>query len=265
MSKRRVFAAGAAIALLAAVGWIQTAAAESHRKFPIDQGFLSLSYEDMELVAREKGFDLIYVAPGAFERVGDYDGIMIDQPEVWVDRTSDYPGTKPDYLKAIVDVIRDRLVGTLIRGGHDVVEAPGPRVLFMRVALTDLYLKKKPGKQTGGYTSIGSESPEKMIRNMLKYFDVVEMALQLEVVDLETEELLGAIVIQRGERDSKSAGESDQHLDFAEFLDVVSEYADRVRCRFDNGKLPREEWIDCTAQPGQPAARVAALRELAHR
>jgi len=100
---------------------------------------------------------------------------------------------------------------------------------------------------------------------MLKYFDVVEMALQLEVVDLETEELLGAIVIQRGERDSKTAGNYDQRLDFAEFLDVVGEYADRVRCRFDNGKLPREEWLDCVAQPEQAAARVAALRELAQR
>jgi len=260
MIEGRELLTGAAVALLAVAGWIQTAAAESHWKFPIDQGFLSLSYEDMELLPRAKGFDLVYVAPGAFERVGEYDGIMIDQPEVWVDRTSDYPGTKADYLKAIVDVVRDRLAGTLIRGGHDVVEAPGPRVAFMRVALTDLYLKKKPGKQTRGYTAIGPESPEKMIRNMLKYFDVVEMALQLEVVDLETEELLGAVVIQRGERGSKTGGEYDQRLDFAEFLDVVGEYADRVRCRFDNGRLPKEEWVDCAAQPGQAAARVAALR-----
>ena len=100
---------------------------------------------------------------------------------------------------------------------------------------------------------------------MLKYFDVVEMALQLEVVDLDTEEVLGAVVIQRGERDSKTDGEYDQRLDFAEFLDVVGEYADRVRCRFDNGKLPREEWIDCAAQPGQAAARVATLGELTQR
>lgn len=264
MSEGRVMAMAAALVLLAATGWIQSAVAESHWKFPVDQGFLSLNYEDMELAPRDKGFDLIYVAPGAFERVGEYDGIMIDQPEVWVDRTSDYPGTKADYLKAIVDVVRDRLAGTLIRGGHDVVEAPGPRVAFMRVALTDLYLKKKPGKRTSGYTAIGPESPEKIIQNMLKYFDVVEMALQLEVVDLETEDLLGAIVIQRGERDSRTDGEYDQRLDFAEFLDVVGEYADRVRCRFDNGKLPRDEWIDCTAQPGPAAARVAALRELTH-
>ena len=212
----------------------------------------------MQTEIREKGFDLIYIAPGAFERVGDYDGVMIDQPEIWIDRKSDYPGTKADYLKAIVDVIRDKIAGALIRGGHDVVEAPAPKVAFMRVALTDLYLKKKPGKQTRGYTSVGTESPEKMMRNMLKYFDVVEMALQLEVVDLETEELLGAIVIKRGER-GRNGGEHDQRLDFSEFLGVVDEYAGRVRCRFDNGKLPKDEWLDCTALPEQALTRLALM------
>lgn len=259
MFERRMFYAGAILVILAAAGWSGTAAAEAHWKYPIDGGFLSLSYEEMELAPQEKGFDLIYVAPGAFERIGDYDGVMIDQPEVWVDRTSDYPGTKADYLKAIVDLIRDKLAGALIRGGHDVVESPAPRVAFMRVALTDLYLKKKPGKQTRGYTAIGSESPEQMLRTMLKYFDVVEVALQLEIVDLDTEEILGAAVVKRGEREPRD-GEDDQRLDFAEFLGVVDEYAGRIRCRFDNGRLPKEEWVDCTAPPARALTRLAARR-----
>ncbi len=245
-----------AMLLLATAVWTH-AAADVHVRDPVDRGFLSLGYEDMRMEPREKGFDLIYVAPGAFERVGDYEGVIIDQPEIWVDRKSDYPGTKADYLKAIVDLVRDKLAGALIRGGHDVVEAPVPNVAFMRVALTDLFLKKKPGKKTLGYTSIGTESPEVIMRTMLDYFDVVEMALQLEVVDLDTEELLGAIVIKRGERDGRG-GQSDERLDFAEFLDVVDEYAGRVRCRFDNGRLPKEEWADCTAPPEPALTRLAA-------
>jgi hypothetical protein len=242
---------------LAAIDAAQPVSAEAHVRDPVDRGFLSLSYEDMRMESREKGFDLIYVAPGAFERVGDYDGVIIDQPEIWVDRKSDYPGTKADYLKAIVDLVRDKLAGALIRGGHDVVEAPAPNVAFMRVALTDLFLKKKPGKKTLGYTSIGTESPEAIMRTMLDYFDVVEVALQLEVVDLDTEELLGAIVIKRGERGGRGV-QSDQRLDFAEFLDVVDEYAGRVRCRFDNGRLPKDEWVDCTAPPEPALTRLAA-------
>jgi hypothetical protein len=95
------------------------------------------------------------------------------------------------------------------------------------------------------------------MRTMLDYFDVVEVALQLEVVDLDTEELLGAIVIKRGERGGRGV-QSDQRLDFAEFLDVVDEYAGRVRCRFDNGRLPKDEWVDCTAPPEPALTRLAA-------
>ena len=163
---------------LATANWPRDAAAEAHVRDPVDRGFLSVDYEDMRTETREKGFDLVYIAPGAFERLGEYDGVMIDQPEIWVDRKSDYPGTKADYLKAIVDMIRDKLAGTLIRGGNSVVESPGPNVAFIRIALTDLYLKKKPGKQTGGYTAIGSQTSEQMMKTMLKYFDVVEMACE---------------------------------------------------------------------------------------
>jgi hypothetical protein len=258
MAYGRTRSPGIAAALLIAAALIPAASAEEHVKYPIDEGFLSIAYTDMRVEMREKGFDLVYIAPGAFERLGEYDAVMIDQPEIWIDRTSDYPGTKADYLKALVDVIRDKLAGALIRGGHDVVESPAPRVAFMRVALTDLYLKKKPGKQTRGYTAIGSQTQQEMIKTMLKYFDVVEMALQLEVVDLETEELLGAVVIQRGERGSKR-GDDDQRLDLSELLAIVDDYAGRVRCRFDNGRLPKAQWVDCAAAAESVALRVAAV------
>ena len=217
-----------------------------HAKFPVDHGFLSVAYEDMEVVRRDNGFDLIHIAPGAFTAVGNYDAVMIDQPEIWVDKNSDYPGTKPDYLKAIVDLVRDKLTGALIRGGHDVVETPGPKVVFIRVALTDLYLQKKPGKASVGYTSIETMSAAQMLDSMLESFDIVDMALQLEVVDLDTEALLGAVVVRRGERTGMSTS-SDQRLDFAEFMAVVDTYARRLRCRFDNGRLPEEQWADCPA------------------
>jgi hypothetical protein len=227
---------------------------------PVDQGFLSVPLDDMREVERDRGVDLVYIAPGAFESLGDYDAVMIDQPEVWIDRGSDYPGTKPDYLKAVVDLIRDKLTGALIRGGHDVVEAPGPNVAFMRVALTDLYLKKKPGMGARGYSAVRSQSPDQMLRSMLEYFDVVEMALQLEVVDLDSEAVLGAIVIRRGERGTRADPRFDQRLDFAEFLGIVDEYAGRVRCRFDNGRRPVEEWIDCAGLTPQAATQLALER-----
>ena len=212
--------------------------------FPVDRGFLSIAYEDMRVVERPAGFDLVHVAPGAFEKLADYDGIIIDQPEIWIDRQSRYPGAQPDYLKAVADLVRDTLVGRLVKGGNNVVDYPGPNVLFMRIAITDLYLKRKKGEVIV-YQPIGSVSDEELLRTLLKKVDIIELAFQMEFVDSVTEELLGAIVIRRGELKKRKA--TDGRLDFNEFWGIVDEYADRVRCRFDNAKLPKDEWVDCAS------------------
>ena len=219
-------------------------ALDDEAAFPVDSGFLSVAYEDMRIVERPAGFDLVYIAPGAFEKLADYDGIIIDQPEIWVDRRSGYPGVQPDYLKAVADMVRESLIGRLVTGANDIVEIPGPNVLFMRIAITDLYLRKKKGAVIV-YQPIGLVSDEDMLRTLLKKVDIIELALQMEMVDSVTEEPLGAIVIRRGELKRGRKG-ADGRLDFAEFWAIVNEYADRVRCRFDNAKLPKDEWLDCT-------------------
>jgi hypothetical protein len=230
--------------LLTICAFVSVSAAAEKEAFPVDSGFLSIAYEEMRIVERPSGFDLVHLSPGAFEKLSDYDGVIIDQPEIWVDRHSGYRGTQPDYLKAIADLVRDTLVSRLVKGGNDVVEIPGPNVLFIRIAITDLYLRKKKG-EVFVYQPIGSVSEEEMLRIMLKKIDIIELAFQMEFVDSVTEELLGAIVIRRGELKQRKA--ADGRLDFAEFWAIVDEYADRVRCRFDNAKVPKDEWVDCAA------------------
>ena len=211
--------------------------------FPVEEGFLSVAYEDMRVIERPGGFDLLCIAPGAFEKLGEYNGIIIEQPEIWIDPQSNYLGTKPEYLKAMVELVRRTLVGQLLRGGNNIVEMPGPDVLFMRVALTDLYLKKKKGTVVVSLP-IGPVSDEELLLTLMKKVDILEFALQMELVDSQTEEFLGAIVIRRGEL-KQGKKSFDGRLDFAEFWEIVDEYADRVRCRFDNAKLPQEEWKEC--------------------
>ena len=214
-----------------------------HAAFPVEHGFLSVAYEDMRVVERPGGFDLTYIAPGAFEKLADYEGIIIDQPEIWVDPESNYRGTQPEYMKAVVELVRHTLVGQMLRGGNNIVDVPGPGVLFMRVAVTDLYFKKKKGAVIV-YQPIGTVSDEELLRTLFKKIDILEFALQMEIVDSRTEELLGAIVIRRGELKKGRKG-IDGRLDFGEFWAIIDEYADRVRCRFDNAKRPKEEWVDC--------------------
>jgi hypothetical protein len=208
---------------------------------PVQEGFLSVDLAAFEVIEEPGGIDLVFVAPGAFEKLGEYEGMMIDQPEIWIDDDSPYGGEKPDNLKALADLVRDRLIGRMVRAGYSVVELPGPGVVYFRIALTDLYLMEREEKLTD-YTEINPAS--KSARELMEKVDIIEMVLQAELLDSVTNELLGAIVISRGARARE--GQPQQSMNLEEFQVVIREYGARIRCRFDNGKRPKEEWIDCS-------------------
>ena len=49
--------------------------------FPVEDGFLSVGLDQLNVVREEEGgIDLIYKPEGVFERLAKYDKIMIDQP-----------------------------------------------------------------------------------------------------------------------------------------------------------------------------------------
>ena len=50
---------------------------------------------------------------------------------------------KPDDLKALSEALRDTLSGSLAEGGYSVTQKPGPGVVYLRVALTDVMVEKK--------------------------------------------------------------------------------------------------------------------------
>ena len=235
------------IIISVALGSLVTGAAWAEEAAPVQTGFLSVDYEDFEVIDQPDGVDLRYVVPGAFERLGDYEGVMVDQPEVWIADDSPYKGAKPETLAAIAELIRQTLTERLIQGGYNVVEAPGPKVVYFRIALTDLYLKRKK-RGLLGYTPIGAavKFTTDALKEMLDKLDIIEMALQAEIIDSQSEDVLGAIIIKRGSQQDKETGQKETRMDFDEFNAIVQEYAGRFRCRLDNGKLPKEDWVDCT-------------------
>ena len=223
-------------------------------KFPVQQGFLSFDYTLLETEREEEGgIDLIYTPEGVFARLGQYKGIIVDQPEIWIDKDSEYGGAKPENLVAVAELIREALTARLVAGGRNVVDEPGPNIVYLRIALTDLYLKKKKRKLLA-YTPIGAVAKvgADLVRDMMGKVDIIEMALQVEMVDSDTEEVLGAAIIKRGARKDKATGQKLVRIDFDEFRDIVAEYGARIRCRFDNSDLPEAQWIDCI----DPAARA---------
>jgi hypothetical protein len=89
-------------------------------------------------------------------------------------------GAKPENLVAVAELIREGLSARLVGGGYNVVDAPGPNIVYLRIALTDLYLKKKKRKLLA-YTPIGAvaKAGADIVREMMDKVDIIEMALTL--------------------------------------------------------------------------------------
>lgn len=242
------------ILLLAFVCLPATFATEG--SFSVENEFLSVDLSQFtQTVEEEDGLDLVYLPAGNFERLAEYTRLMIDQPEIWLDPDSDYRGVKPDNQKAIADLIRERLIERVISRGYDVVDEPGPDVLYIRVALTDLYLKKEK-RGILGYTPIGAvvKLSADMVRDMMSKVDIIEMALQIEMLDSQSQEVLAAIVVKRGAREDKDKGQELQRMNFDEFRSVVQEYGARLACRLDNARQPKPQQINCVDDDALEAA-----------
>lgn len=239
------------------------AAFAAEGSFPVENGFLSVDLGQFtQTVAEDGGVDLVYAPTGNFERLAEYTKLMIDQPEIWVDADSDYRGVKPDNQKAIADLIRERLIERVISRGYEMVDEPGPDVLYIRVALTDLYLKKEK-RGIFGYTPIGAAAKfgKDLVRDMMSKIDIIEMALQVEMLDSESQEVLVALVVKRGAREDKETGQELQRMSFDEFRAVVQEYGARLACRLDNPRQPKPQQIDCVDDDALEAAGYLVLSE----
>ena len=153
---------------------------------------------------------------------------------------------KPDNAKAIADLIRARVTENVTKRGYKVVEEPGPDVLYMRLALTDLYLKKKKRgilsfTPVGRVAHIGAQA----VKDMMSKVDIIEMALQMEMLDSQSGEVLAAAVVKRGARKDKKTGQKLERMDFDEFRAILQEYGARFSCRLENAKTPEAQQIDC--------------------
>ena len=245
------------LALLAIMVVQSPVARSAEGQFPVESGFLSVDMDQLTTLIREDhGVDLKYIGPNAYEALAQYKKIMVDQPEIWLDQDSDYRGVKPDDQKALADLVRDTLIRKAENNGYEIVEAPGPDVLYMRVALTDLFLKKKK-RGILGYTPIGAvvKLGADAAREMMEKVDIIELALQVEFQDSQTQEVLAAIVVKRGARKDKKTDQKRVRIDFDEFNSILQEYSARLVCRLENAKLPDgQSAVDCLDDDALEAA-----------
>ena len=215
--------------------------------FEVEEGFLSVGLDQLDYVREEEGgIDLVYKPPGIYEKLAKYDKLMIDQPEIWIDPDSKYRGTKPDNIKAIADLMRENLTAKVIDRGYEVVDEPGPGVLYIRPAVTDLDPKKKK-RGILAYTPVGAVAKLGVdaIREMMKKIDIIEVAIQVEFQDSVTEEVIGAIIIKRGARKDKKTGQKLTRYDFKFLRLEMQYYSARLACSLDNSRAPEAQQVDC--------------------
>lgn len=150
-----------------------------------------------------------YLVPGAAERLSQYRSVFVDRPNVRLSAASGYQGAKPDDLAAVADLMRETMTSQLEADGYRVVNEPGPGVLTVRLALSDLALRKKK-RGLFAYTPVGAiiKAGTDATKDMMDKYDITSMTLEAELADSESQELLAQVVALRG------GGERTARLDF---------------------------------------------------
>ena len=129
-----------------------------------------------------------------------YRALLIEQPEIFLDPKSAYKGIKPDAIKIVADTLRD-VVATNAAEFHPIVTEPGPDVVRIRIALSNLFLKK--GGTFEWYQAIGPRSAYTMQAAIGRNVSLVEVVLEMEATDSTTGRRLGFVGTQSGQRKIK--------------------------------------------------------------
>lgn len=192
--------------------------------------------------------DKLFLASNAVQRFADYDGVMVDQPEIFIAADSKYKGAKGDQLKALSDVARLSVIERLEAGGFNVVDSPGSDTLYVRWAITDLYLQKKK-RGFLSFTPLGMvvhATKSAATRDLWKKIDIAELSLELEVSDVVTGEVLAAAVTkQQGMR--KKKGDKAQIVSWQALDALFTTVGERVRCNLSNAGQSEDTWENCGA------------------
>jgi len=150
-------------------------------------GFLG-DYPQFQADKDRKG-SLVYYAPGV--EIKNYNKVLIYPIEIFIAPDSKYKGVKPDELKAIADSFAAAIIDEL-EPEYPVVSKPGPGVLGLRFAITNVYTKKAKLRLLN-FTPVGAvaRAGKAATGNNIALADAT---IEFEMIDLQTFERLGAIV-----------------------------------------------------------------------
>jgi hypothetical protein len=154
---------------------------------------------------------------------------MIDPMEIWYAPDSKYKGIKPDELKALADAFRESLVSAL-EPTYPVVSKPGPDVLRLRIAVTNVYVKKKK-KRLLSFTPIGLVVTGAQALAG-KNISLVDATIEAEMLDSQSNERLG-VLIDRQSDSAEKKKKKKMKTSWENVQKTLQFYAERFRSRMD--------------------------------
>ncbi len=184
--------------------------------------------------------DYSYLVPDAQDRTANYSAVMIDQPEIFVSPDSQYKGMKPDDMKQLADAFRNSMVQELVET-YTIVDQPGPNVLYLRFAFSNLQVKKQR-RRLMSYTPIGlvANAVKSGVTDITSKIDLKGITVEMELLDSTTEEQFAALLETRADTEEEPTSWEDVEA-------LIVGYAQRGRCRLDNARSSEEDRVDCLA------------------
>lgn len=157
--------------------------------------------------------------------LGAYDKIAIAPIEIWYHPNTKYKGVSPDEMKVLADTFASIITNEL-EPEYPVVNSTGKGVLVVRLAITDLMMKKKK-RGLLGYTPIGAGVTllKDAAGARIKLSDAM---IEAELIDGESGEKLGMLVDDISKSVNKNEKPSWESVEKA-----LTFYAKRFRSRLD--------------------------------
>jgi hypothetical protein len=185
-------------------------------------GFMD-DYPTFEADKDRKGAK-IYRKPGV--SLKNYTKIAIAPIEIWIAPDSKYKGVNPDDLKALADTFRAAIVEEL-EPAYPVVSKTGEGVLVLRIAITDVFTKKKK-RGLLGYTPIGFVTKGVKDLTVGPAVSLADAVIEAEMIDSQTNERIGALIDRQSASMKKKKDTSWDKIE-----STLKFYAKRFRGRMD--------------------------------
>jgi hypothetical protein len=185
-------------------------------------GFLG-DYSQLQPGGKDRAA-LLYIKPGVNLR--SYDKIMFDRVVVVISDDVEYRAIDPALLKELTDYYQEALFNA-VKNGYQVVDQPGPGVLRVRTAITDL----KPSKPVAN--TLSSVTPPGIAASLAvkiasdDNLGTGEAGTEFEVLDAMTGERLAAGV------DRRQGGKAIFHGKWDDTKDAFDFWAKQFSTRLD--------------------------------